>query len=179
MLAQTLHDPYFIGTATVMHERGLWRNWYASCTGWELVDGKPEPRYHLKYAESKDGITWQCNNSVAIDYRNSEEGGLVRASVLRDADAYRMWYSRRDAKGYREDRQHSYRIGYAESADGLLWTRLDEQAGINVADTGWDADMIAYPCVVQTAEADFMFYNGNGFGQSGIGVASRARASAH
>jgi hypothetical protein len=67
VVSLTLHEPYFIGTATVMYEDGLWRNWYAACTGWESIDGKPEPRYHLKYAESHDGIEWRRSGYVAID----------------------------------------------------------------------------------------------------------------
>lgn len=176
VLGLSLHEPYFIGTSTVIHEDGLWRNWYAACTGWEVIDGKPEPRYHLKYAESRDGIEWKRNGDIAIDYRDADEGGLVRAAVLREKDRYCMWYSRRNAMGYRSDRQHSYRIGYAESADGLRWTRMDDAAGIDVSDSGWDAGMIAYPSVARTADADFLFYNGNGFGQSGIGVARRKRS---
>ena len=176
VLGLSLHEPYFIGTATVIHEHGLWRNWYACCTRWEMIDGKPEPRYHLKYAESRDGIEWRRNGDVAIDYRDAAEGGLVRAAVLRDADRFCMWYSRRSAIGYRTERMHSYRIGYAESVDSHNWTRMDDAAGIDVSDSGWDADMIAYPSVVQTAGAIFMFYNGNGFGQSGIGVARLNRS---
>lgn len=175
VLGLTLHEPYFIGTSSVIHDDGLWRNWYAACTGWELLDGKPEPRYHLKYAESDDGINWRRDGIVAIDYNSPDEGGLVRASVVRESRTYQMWYSRRASEGYRTDRQHSYRIGYAESSDGVHWARADEQAGIDVSAAGWDADMIAYPCVVQTSDESFLFYNGNGFGQSGIGFARRAR----
>lgn len=175
VLGLSLHEPYFIGTATVTQEDGLWRNWYASCTGWDIVDGKPEPRYHLKYAESRDGIEWKRNGEIAIDYRDAAEGGLVRAAVLRLPDRFCMWYSRRNVMGYRINSAQSYRIGYAESADGRSWTRMDHAAGIEVSDSGWDADMIAYPSVVQTADTKFMFYNGNGFGQSGIGVAQLKR----
>ena len=86
-----------------------------------------------------------------------------------------MWYARRNIIGYRENRKHSYRIGYAESPDGINWTRMDELAGINPSQSGWDSDMIATPNVVQNDTRSFLFYNGNGFGQSGIGVASRQR----
>jgi hypothetical protein len=177
VLGITLHEPYFIGTATVLHEEGRWRNWYAACTGWEMVEGKAEPRYHLKYAESVDGIHWEREGVVAIDYQGAQEGGLVRASVIREAGAYRMWYSRRGIQSYRTAREQSYRIGYAESDDGIHWRRLDERAGIDVSSNGWDAEMIAYPCVVQTDTETFMLYNGNGFGQSGIGYASRPNAA--
>jgi hypothetical protein len=171
VLGPTLHEPYFVGTATVIQDQGLWRNWYAACTGWEIIDGKPEPRYHLKYAESRDGIDWKRNGDIAIDYRDDAEGGIVRASVMRARGRFCMWYSRREALGYRTERLNSYRIGYAESADGLYWKRMDDAVGIDVSDFGWDSDMIAYPCVIQTEDSNFMFYNGNGFGQSGIGVA--------
>jgi hypothetical protein len=177
VLGLSLHEPYFIGTATVIYEGGLWRNWYAACTGWEVIDGKPEPRYHLKYAESLDGIEWQRHGIVAIDYKDVNEGGLVRASVVKQYGCYSMWYSRRDIMGYRGDRQHSYRIGYAESLDGINWKRMDAQAGIDVSDFGWDADMIAYPHVVERDKTSFLFYNGNGFGQTGIGVAIRSKVS--
>jgi hypothetical protein len=173
----TLHEPYFIGTATVMHEEGTWKNWYAACTGWEMVDGKAEPRYHLKYAESVDGIQWERKGIVAINYLDAQEGGLVRASVVREAGVYRMWYSRRSMQSYRTSRKHSYRIGYAESDDGVHWRRMDERADIDVSSNGWDSEMIAYPCVVQAGTGLFMFYNGNGFGQSGIGYAYRSTAA--
>ena len=175
VLGLSLHEPYFIGTATVIYENGLWRNWYAACTGWEMIDGKAEPRYHLRYAESFDGIEWRRKGDVAIDYKDNNEGGLVRATVVRDGERYLMWYSRRGALGYRNVLRHSYRIGYAESSDGIRWQRLDEQAGIEVSNFGWDADMIAYPNVVLSDSTSFLFYNGNGFGQSGIGVAKRSR----
>ena len=177
VLGITLHEPYFIGTATVMHEEVNWKNWYAACTGWEMVDGKAEPRYHLKYAESVDGIQWERKGIVAIDYLDSQEGGLVRASVVREAGVYRMWYSRRSMQSYRTSRKHSYRIGYAESDDGVHWRRMDERADIDVSANGWDSEMIAYPCVVQAGKGLFMFYNGNGFGQSGIGYAYRSTAA--
>jgi hypothetical protein len=175
VLGLSLKEPYFIGTATVLHENGLWRNWYAACTGWEMINGKAEPRYHLKYAESKDGIEWRRDGNVAIDYKDTNEGGLVRAAVVRESGRYRMWYARRDTLGYRNVLQHSYRIGYAESPDGIRWKRLDEQAGIDVSNTGWDSEMIAYPNVVKTNSTSFLFYNGNGFGQSGIGLAIHQR----
>jgi hypothetical protein len=175
VLGLTLHEPYFVGTATVIQENGLWRNWYAACTGWEMINGKAEPRYHLKYAESCDGIEWRRNGDIAIDYKDENEGGLVRAAVVRDSGRYMMWYARRAVLGYRNELQQSYRIGYAESTDGIRWKRLDEQSGIDVSHAGWDADMIAYPNVVQTDSTYFLFYNGNGFGKSGIGVAQCRR----
>jgi hypothetical protein len=60
----------------------------------------------------------------------------------------------------------------ADSSDLLHWTRRDDEAGIDVADAGWDSDMICYPEVVAHDGRLFMFYNGNGFGRTGIGHAT-------
>jgi hypothetical protein len=110
---------------------------------------------------------------VALDVRAPEEGALGRPCVLQDIRGlYTMWYSYRGETGFRTDRRQSYRIGYAESKDGLAWTRMDELAGIGLSDTGWDSDMVAYPYVttISTGRAQ-LFYNGNGFGRSGFGYA--------
>lgn len=166
------HEPYFTGTATVLIENGVWRNWYAACTKWQIIDGRPEPFYHLKYAESTDGVNWDRKGIVAIDFLDEREGGIVRASVLREDGIYKMWYAKRQAAGYRENKGQSYRIGYAESADGTSWQRLDQMVGIDVSEAGWDSDMIAYPYVLLSGGRKYLFYNGNGFGRSGIGYAT-------
>ena len=82
-----------------------------------------------------------------------------------------MWFSARGVRDYRTQKAHSYRIGYAESRDGLNWTRKDELAGIDIAAEGWDSEMIAYPYVYRRGGKLHMVYNGNGFGRSGFGYA--------
>jgi hypothetical protein len=73
-----------------------------------------------------------------------------------------MWYSHRG---------RSYRIGYAESNDGLEWTRMDADSGIDVSAEGWDSEMVAYPWVGDIGGRRRMLYNGNGYGRTGIGQA--------
>ena len=171
LFSPTPLEPYFTGTSCVLIENGVWKNWYMSCTKWEMIDGKAEPFYHLKYAESLDGIKWERRGSVAIDYKAETEGGVVRASVLKENGEYQMWYSYRGSHRYREDVTQSYRIGFACSSDGINWQRRDEEAGIDISESGWDSQMIAYPHVVSYRGKKFLFYNGNTFGQSGIGYA--------
>ena len=65
----------------------------------------------------------------------------------------------------------TYRLAYAESHDGLNWTRLDEKLNMNLSETGWDSAMMAYPSVVHYKNRTYMFYNGNGFGRDGFGYA--------
>ncbi|CAN7438521.1 hypothetical protein LJR289_002824 [Pseudoduganella sp. LjRoot289] len=171
IIDRTADEPYFCTTSCVLIEQGRWRNWYLSCTEWTQQEGGMEPRYHLKYAESQDGIYWERNGVVAIDYKSDSEGGIVRASVLRHGDGLRMWYSYRDLIDYRTNSGSSYRVGYAESPDGKTWTRMDEASGIAVSPGEWDGFMLAYPHVIEHRGKLLMFYNGDGFGRSGFGYA--------
>ncbi|WLA00653.1 hypothetical protein [Xanthomonas translucens] len=155
-------EPHFCASCCVLPGEDLWRMWYLSCTGWELHGGKPRHRYHLKYAESDDGIAWRRNGDVAIDYADAAEYAISRPCVIRDPDRWRMWYSYRGS---------AYRIGYAESADGVRWQRLDHLAGIAPSPSGWDSQMIEYPFVFDHEGERYMLYNGNDYGRSGFGLA--------
>lgn len=171
LLDRTQYEPHFCAVPCVLVENGKWRMWYLSGVRWDVFNGKPEPRYHIKYAESDDGINWDRRGVVCIDFKSEAEAGIVRPSVINDGAVYRMWYSYRGLENYRTDKTNSYRIGYAESEDGIAWIRKDEQLGLDVSPSGWDSEMVAYPYIYAEAAKKYMFYNGNGFGQSGLGYA--------
>lgn len=162
ILDRTISEPHFVASCCVIPDSSKWRMWYLSCTDWRLQKGKPQHRYHIKYAESLDGITWQRDGIIAIDYLDDSEYAISRPSVIRDKDCWRMWFSYRGS---------SYRIGYAESGDGIHWERLDGNCGIDVSDSGWDSEMIEYPFVFDHKGSRYMLYNGNGYGKTGFGLA--------
>jgi hypothetical protein len=49
---------------------------------------------------------------------------------------------------------------------------MDEETGITVSDSGWDSEMICYGQIFKRANDLFMVYNGNGYGRSGLGLAT-------
>ncbi|WP_417371365.1 hypothetical protein [Gelidibacter japonicus] len=169
------NEPHYSGTSCVLFDEGIWKNWYLSCTEWRIVDEKSEPRYHIKYAESKDGINWNRTGEIAIDYKDEDEAGIVKASVIIENGIYKMWYSYRLFHDYRTSPQSSYKIGYAESFDGKSWKRMDnnKEMSLSIAKNieEWDGLMVAYPHVIDVKDKRLMFYNGNGFGVSGFGYA--------
>ncbi len=156
-------DPFFCGNPCVLKDDAVWRMWYLSCDRWVHDDNaQPKHYYHLKYAESADGLTWKKSGYASIDFKCDEEYAIARPCVIKDGALYKMWYC------YRGDR---YRIGYAESEDGVAFERKDELAGIDRSEDGWDSDMIEYPHVFDCEGERYMLYNGNDYGKSGVGLA--------
>jgi len=169
VLGRSIHDPYLTASPWVIIERGIWRMWYVSGTGWEIMPNDPKLKhyYHIRYAESKDGITWDTSGIVCIDY-NNEEYAIARPVVYKHKSLYKMWYCYRGGT-------RTYRAGYAESKDGICWKRKDDKVGIAVSESGWDANMICYPCVFGHKGKEYMLYNGNDYGKTGIGLAILAK----
>ena len=154
------NDPFSLSYPWVAFDGPTWRMWYGSNLRWGKK--KEEMEHLLKYAESDDGIYWRRDGKISVGFKSPTEYAIARPCVRKDNNRYRMWYS------YRGE---SYRIGYAESHDGKSWTRLDEQAGIDVSPSGWDSEMIEYPHVFDHNGDRFMLYNGNGYGRTGFGLA--------
>lgn len=158
-------DPLLTASPFVMHDGGSYRMWYVSASRWVEEAGGPKHYYHIRYAESDDGIAWRRDGRVCIDFRGNEYA-IARPCVVRDADRYRMWYAYRGA---------SYRIGYAESRDGIAWERKDDEAGIEPSSAGWDSQMLCYAHIFDHDGVRYMLYNGNDYGKTGFGLA-RLRA---
>lgn len=150
--------------AFVMHPPdNTLKMWYVGGRDWVYKDGKPLPHYQMRYIASDDGIQWGKEGKICLSYANDDEHGFGRPSVLFEDGIYKMWYSVRTfSKGYR--------LGYAESGDGITWTRLDEAVeALNTPDPdGADSDMIAFSALVPTPSATYLFYNGNNYGEQGI-----------
>jgi hypothetical protein len=167
VLGRSRIDPFLTASPSILIEGGVWRMWYVSGTGWSAGANR-EPSYLIRYAESTDGVEWRPTGRVCIGYTYEGEHAIARPHVLKDGNTYRMWYSHRGP---------SYRIGYAESNDGLEWTRMDADSGIDVSAEGWDSEMVAYPWVGDIGGRRRMLYNGNSYGRTGIGQAIAVETS--
>lgn len=167
VIDRTLNEPHFVATPEVHYENGIFRTWFTSCVRWEKQkNGEAKHYYHLKYAESEDGIIWNRKGIIAIDFKDQHEYALGVPRVIKDPDGYKMWFCARASI-----HSPTYRICYAESSDGIVWTRKDKDAGIDVSSKGWDSEMICYPYVFDHKGKRYMLYNGNGYGKTGFGIA--------
>ncbi|AIW20301.1 hypothetical protein F0267_10020 [Vibrio coralliilyticus] len=167
VLDRGVDDPCFAASPCVLKTNEGWKMWYVSCEYWEKEGAGYKHYYNIKYKTSVDGIYWEPRGVTCIDFKNEFEYAISRPAVIITPEGkYRMWYSYRA-----QPEVDTYRIGYAESQDGVNWERKDELSGIDVSNEGWDSEMICYPCIFQHKGYTYMLYNGNGYGRSGFGIA--------
>ena len=127
-----------------------------------LQNNKMVPSYSLKYLTSDDGINWGSNPEEVLIPESTTEFGFGRPFIIYEDKIYKMWYSIR-----RFDT--TYTLGYAESADLQKWVRLDNQLDSFRQDiNSYENEMQVFAAVIKTKYGNYMFYNGNNFGETGI-----------
>jgi len=174
VLGRNRHDPFLTGAPWVIKENGLLRMWYISGTEWVAGLGEgaaPVHYYSVKHATSRDGMAWTTDDRLCLPYLENEHA-IARPVVTPVAGGYHMIYS---ARRLRE----TYRIYGATSRDGLVWQR-EPGALLDVAQSGWDCEMVCYGSVLDSGKGRFLLYNGNAYGKDGFGAAilQERRASA-
>jgi hypothetical protein len=161
-----IEEPVIIANPAVMIENGRWRAWYSGGLPWTRNADRCLPSYDIHYAESLDGVRWTLTGKPVLTFAHAGEVSIARFSPVREADGrYRAWYC------YRGN-DWGYEIGYATSADGVIWTRRDDLVGIGRDADSWEGSMICYPFVFDTEVGRFMLYNGGRYGAAGFGIAA-------
>lgn len=136
--------------------------WYLSGLGWESVE-RGVSRYHVKYADSVDGLDWRRDGRIALDLVG-DETNLASPCVWSEAGGFRALFCV-------ASRHEGYRLGEAWSEDGLTWHRLGEPIGLGLSPSGWDTACMAYPSTFCHGGRRYVLYSGNGNGRDGIGIA--------
>jgi hypothetical protein len=143
------------------------RMWYGSTHTWDAGNG--EMIHPIHYATSADGHHWQ-RHGLSIPFEVNHAQAFSRPAVVTAEHSpdgrHHMWFSCRSGRA-----GEKYGIGHASSVDGLRWELRNEQAGIATSPAGWDSEMIEYPFVFRHEGEHYLLYNGNGYGQSGFGLA--------
>lgn len=152
-------DPYSLSYPYVLKTGNSYKMWYGSHKQWGSTTD--DMIHCMKYAESIDGENWKREGKICLD-TDTVDYAFSRPFVIFENNIYKMWYSVRGGK---------YRIGYAESPDGITWNRMDNQVGITTTPESWDSEMIEYPYLFDHKGNRYMLYNGDGYGKTGFGIA--------
>jgi predicted GH43/DUF377 family glycosyl hydrolase len=149
--------------------------WYTGGEYGPYPDGTRNLIAQIGHAASSDGIHWEKTRpNPVLSARKGDvspfEAVNSKPSVLLLQGVYHMWYSRRvtDGKGYR--------LAYARSKDGVRWERVLDENVMPYTAGGFDSQNLSYPNVIEMGDELWMFYVGNQFGATGIGLATMKKA---
>lgn len=170
ILSYSVDEPFVISGPKVRHFNNQWQLFYIAGRKWKIVDGRAEPVYKIRMASSDDGIRWHKLNRDLIESRIEVDEAQASPDVFYANGKYHMFFCFRGSSHYR-GKQNGYRIGYASSVDLVTWQRDDSKAGIEVANQGWDSEMISYPHVFELDGYIYMAYLGDQVGRYGFGLA--------
>jgi len=164
VLGRNRYDKIFCTSPHVIYENRKYKMWYCSCNEWSNND----PNYFIKYTESKNGYDWDISDTICISKKNKSYGWPY---VIKKNNYYTMYYCSRHNNEFRKNPSKSYKIMCAYSQDGIKWDSKNQQIlKPSIKSDDWDSEMVCYPAVHE----NLMFYNGNGFGKTGIGIATNS-----
>lgn len=155
-----------VGFCSVEKTPTGWRMWYIGTddNGNGLLIIK-----QIGLATSEDGLTWTRypgNPVLPVDPKRRWESRCVAVPrVIRDGATLKMWYCCYETN-------NTYAVGHAESFDGVRWFRSAHNPVLRGAGKGFDSAMTAYPGTIRVGDRYLMWYCGNGYGSSGIGLAT-------
>jgi len=170
VLSYTPDEPFVMSGPKIRRFNDVWYLWYIAGRKWKMVEGRAEPVYKIRMATSHDGIHWDKQSRDLIESRIEEDEAQASPDVFYANGKYHMFFCYRYSSDYR-GKQNGYRIGYASSVDLLEWVRDDSKVGIDVSESGWDAEMISYPHVFELDGKIYMAYLGDQVGRYGFGLA--------
>lgn len=147
---------------TMLYDEGIFKCYYAIINGWKEINRIPYPVYNIWYQESEDGIHFSNNDNVLCVDTEKDEYRIGRPKVYKTENGYEMYYTR-------DLVSKQYLAGYATSVDGIHWTRQDNKLSLVKSGELWDSEMACYPVKLLTKNHNYLFYNGNGMGRSGVG----------
>jgi hypothetical protein len=149
----------FIRSALICTDEN--RKYYVACDEWR--NGKP--RYRLACLEKKP-FSGDVVHTLRLPQLYYNLIGIGKSYIWK-SPVTQKWCGLFSYRYYigGEDR---YQIRYGESEDGISWSET-EQLFIPLDD--WDSKMQCFPHLVRVGEKIYMFYNGDGFGEEGMGVA--------
>ncbi len=128
----------------VLRESGVYRMWFS----WR-------PKQSIAMVESIDGIHWSEPPKIVLGpcAETQWEDSINRPAIVKCEDGYRMWYTG-------QTRGNSW-IGYATSADGIIWNRRSDKPVLS-ADKPWEKVAVMCPHVEWDAETNIyrMWYSG-------------------
>jgi len=112
---------------------------YVVCLGHRVGAGAWKPHaplsHQIRRIEGRNPLEPERARGASTT-ATADEYAIARPTVIKDGRTYRMWFCCRG---------DAYRLGYAESSDGIRWKRDDTLAGLAPSAAGWDSEIDRLP----------------------------------
>ena len=168
VLDRNRHEPYFCAGCDVRYNPHTFNfeMYYLRCTTWCSKVSNSGVSYHVRWTYSENGYDWVQPGKVALDYSNKNEYAISSPRHVQGTEGktYCLYSSRADSES------PNYRIRivpmYNNSSAG------QSPSTILIEDKGshWCNQMVCYPGLIKYKDFYIVFYNGNAYGQTGIGA---------
>jgi hypothetical protein len=201
------YDAGLTGSVSVLREASnRYLMWYTAGERYVRFGQRNRGIVHVGAASSPDGLNWTKADKAAVYARvgavDPYEAVLGKPNVIKVDGVYHMWFSvyamppgskPSDPKEkYRAEQdadrskwqqitsaEPGYHIEYAHSTDGVHWQRELDKPVMTLTPGGFDSKNQSYPMVIDMGTQLWMFYVGNEFGSTGIGLATLDKSALH
>jgi len=139
-------DDGYVWSPAIIKDGDTLRMWYRGSQGTLLNTTTG----HIGYAWSLDGIEWnKYSGNPVLSASLSWEGDIVgNPVVIKDGDTLKMWYD-------------SMKRGYAESIDGVNWTKHPEPLTLTEGpQSEWDDGLLWISTIIKEDNEYKMWYSG-------------------
>ena len=166
VIGRSNNDPIFTASCYVQKFKNNFKIFYTSNLKWTNIKSVLTPKYLIKEGLTKNLIDLKFKK-IAIKHKNKYEIALTRPWLLKDKNKKLfMIYS----YGQMKNKKNNYKIGLAYHKNGK-WVRKDEDFKILNYKDNFDDKTQEYGATIFYKGKNYIFYNGNNFGEKGIGLA--------
>lgn len=167
VLDRAPHAPFIHALHSIeAMDGGGYRAWVSCGQRWQEIEGAVYPQYNCWTLTSADGIWWDSRTAVKILDVSGQEYRIGRPRANRlPSGGYELRVTS-------DTLDKHYATRRLTSDDGVHFV-ADAQVELPRGGAGdWDGEMTCYPARLDSWAGDsFLFYNGNGMGRTGLGVA--------
>ena len=142
---------------------GFYHIWYGPTISWDAGNG--EMHHVINHGVSKNGLNWRLNGQVIPSEIGVAQAFQDLACLDRNNKLAHVVF-------YRSGDGSSYKIGYGYKDEKKQKWNVDYKINnFDILKSNWNNQMMEYPYVINYKNKLFLFYNGNQYGMTGIGLA--------
>jgi hypothetical protein len=153
-------DPISLSYPAVSHVLGESFVWYGTTKSWDFGNGE---MLHIieKSLIQSDGSTSKTGDKIEFEIGSAQ--AFSRPTYINFKGRNLIGYS---VRGNRD----KYRIGIREVIESGCSSKFGRVEYFTSGIEDWENQMVEYPYFFKHEDSLYMFYNGNSFGKTGVGV---------